>query len=928
MTEQSLNQMKAILDNAPVAVFVCSVIDRGLLYTNNLAKELFPVSGRPGAACYHIAGFDRPCPFCHVGEMSQDGFVVREFSPPYSDRVYQLNGKLIDWAGESAHIEYILDITEKKREEEQHRKIEKELQTTFGNLPCGLCVYRLEGEKILPVFHNPAFYEIAVYSGEHIHSVEQETTYLGVHRDDLDRLQAKVKAAIRQGGVIQDTYRLYHDKAKEYRWIHLEGAVRTDAEGRQLLYGVYTDVSEQMELEREVAAANERMRRQYEDLILEHYRTPGTDELLLGHCNITQNRIIQIKDFTGCDLLKKLGRNRENFFTGLSGFIVDEKERQAFRGTYLNAPALAAFARNETEQIQTCFAKLPGQTAGCYIQIKMNMIAAPGTDDVTGVLTVTNVTDKIMSGRILHQLSVTTHDYIVDVNLLSDSFKVLSSNKNAHMLPETKGCHSERVAHMADAVVLPKDRETYKKALDADGIRRRLQDENSYTVTYSLCDEDGKIRTKNMTVFSIDLRLGRVCLVCTDITESVRALEDALALAKAASQAKSDFLTTMSHDIRTPMNAIMGMTTLALAYLDDREQVENCLRKIKTANKHLLSLINDVMDMNRLEGSKIAMNLRQLSLAGLIGEITDIIEPQATNAGLRFAARKTNIRKEYFYGDSLRINQILINLLSNAVKFTPEGGRVEFLVEEIPAVKGEKHVRYRFTVRDTGIGMSEDFLNRAFEPFTQENTAMHIEGTGLGLSIVKGLVEQMGGTISVESRVNQGAAFRVELEFEAAESTESISKSRASQNDVPLPEKPFAGRTFLIAEDHPLNAELLCQLLQMYGAQAVVATDGAQAVREFQNAAPETYDAILMDIQMPVMTGYEAARAVRELSRSDAKTIPIIAMTANAFAEDIQASRDAGMDAHVAKPIDVDVLRSTVEKALADDKTGGKRDGR
>lgn len=1286
MTERvdlCMNQMKALLDNAPIAVFVSLVKDHNLLYANNRARELFPGSGLPDAACYNIAGFDGPCPFCHLGEMSRDAFAVREFSPPHGNRVYQLGGKIIDWAGEAAHFEYILDIAEKKHEEERRGKIEEELRATFENLPCGLCVYLLEGEKIRPVFHNSTFYDITGYSEEHKYDVEQETTYLGVHPEDIGQLRAKI-VSITHTGVMRDTYRLYNDRDGEYRWIHLEGAIRTGPDGRRLLYGVYTDVSEQVRLEQEVAEASgkiretqqelshlinsipggiasyrvegerfipmfmshgvpaltgysraeyeenirrgildniyepdrprileegraamengevleisyriqrkdgtlawihlsgrrmghvpesmrfyavftslpgdiniptkeaadgvyvidkgnyellytnetkalsecgaagigkpcyaalhernspcdfctlktfgqdgqshemvvgpdlvyssqvketiwngipayvqyirdvteevkarrekerlelycqtlvqnlpggiaviriepdggmtpeyisegfaaltrmtvdeaarlysenvyaglhpddvesnqikmrkfvesgqehcefkarflrgdnsyvwvrdqvsiqeapdgtrrmyciytdisknveesERLRQQYEDLLLQHYRTPGPDELVLGHCNITQNKIIEIRDFTGSNLLHTLGRNRENFFTGMAGFMVEEKEKQAFLNLFLNAPALAAFERKDTEQIQQCLIKFPGQKNGCYVQVKMRLVETPDTGDVTGILTVADITDQTVSDRILNQMSSVIHDYIADVNLDEDRFRILSSRSKAHLVPESNGCYSMRVAYMAEAIVVPKDRELYTKALDPDEICRRLQEESSYAATYSLMDEDGDIRTKNMTVFPIDLRLGRICLVCTDITDSVRALENALALTREANRAKSDFLSSMSHDIRTPMNAIMGMTTLALAFPDDRERVDSCLHKIDLANRHLLSLVNDVLDMSRIEQSKVVMNLRELSISDLVEEVCAIIEPQAKDAGLQFWVEKKECCKEHFQGDSLRINQILINLLSNAVKFTPEGGRVDFLVEGIPPLEQKRHVRYRFTIRDTGVGMPAEFRKHIFEPFARATTALHIEGTGLGLSITKGLVEQMNGKILVDSQLNKGTIFRVELEFEVVENADRMQKKDAGESHDVLPEKPFTGRTFLIAEDHPINSELLSTLLAMDGADSVITTDGAQAVREFERAAPGTYDAILMDIQMPNMTGYEAARAIRKLGRPDAKTIPIVAMTANAFTEDVQASMDAGMNAHVAKPIDIDVLRSTLGKAL------------
>ncbi|MCB6200469.1 PAS domain-containing hybrid sensor histidine kinase/response regulator [Extibacter muris] len=889
------------------------VIDRDnfeLLYANE-SKELFAM-GNPctGEKCYTaLHGKTAPCAFCILNQYGADDR-EHEIAVDGTGRVFTARFRETDWNGIPAYIQYIRDVTEEAEARREKDRLELYCQTLIKNLPGGISVIRIEPDgSMTPEYISKGFAAMTQMTMEEAHELYLGDIFAGVHPDDVEINQNKLREFMEYGGESCEFDARFRRGDGSYVWVRDRVSVQEAPDGTRRMYCIYTDISMMME-------ENERMRRQYESLIMEHYRTPGADELILGHCNITQNRIIQIKDFTGSDLLKTLGNNRERFFGGLSAFIVDKQERQTFLNTYLKAPALAAFARKDTEQIQTCFVKLPGQAAGCYVQIKVNMVEAPETGDVTGVLTVTDVTDKIMSERILRKLSVTTHDYIIDANLLEGTFKVLSYNKNAHRVPKPQERYSDRVAFMSGSIIVPKDRERYTKALDPDEIRRRLQEENAYTVTYALVDEDGEIRTKNMTVFSIDQRLERVCLVCTDITDSVRALEEALAMAKKASQAKSDFLTTMSHDIRTPMNAIMGMTTLALAYSDDRERVADCLRKIQTANKHLLSLVNDVLDMSRIESSKIAMNPRPLTLSGLFGEAATIIEPQAEDAGLRFVVQNENIHRDAFYGDGLRINQVLINLLSNAVKYTPKGGRVDFLAEEVaPHARGNR-VRYRFTVRDTGVGMSEDFLKRVFDPFARENTATGVEGTGLGLSIAKGLVDQMGGTISVESRIGKGTAFHIELEFEAVENPEEPGESTDGKDGLPLDQKPFSGCVFLIAEDHPINAELLCQLLQMNGAQSEITTDGAWAVREFSHAAPGTYTAVLMDIQMPVMNGYEAARAIRALDRPDAKTIPIVAMTANAFAEDVHSALDAGMNAHVAKPIDVDVLRATLGRVL------------
>jgi len=437
---------------------------------------------------------------------------------------------------------------------------------------------------------------------------------------------------------------------------------------------------------------------------------------------------------------------------------------------------------------------------------------------------------------------------------------------------------------------------------------------------------EGETRYKQINVLWGDENHRTICLVRADVTDMLaaeratkKALEQALVAAKEASLAKSDFLSAMSHDIRTPMNAIMGMTALAVAHMDDPERVADCLKKISISSKHLLSLINDILDMSKIERSKITLNRTKISLSDLLEQLSAMMGPQARAAGISLAFETSRIRHGAFYGDMLRLNQILINLLSYAIKFTPEGGRVDVLVEELSLKDERCTARYRFSVRDSGIGISESDLMHIFEPFTRSRGAERIEGTGLGLSVTKGLVDRMGGEIAVESEPGKGSTFYVELSFETVQDeTADAGKRRYLSKAAP---RCLAGRRFLVAEDNAINSEILCELLKMDGAETVVTNDGAQVVHAFQQAAPGTFDAVLMDIQMPVMNGYEATRSIRELQRPDAGTIPIIAMTANAFAEDVQASLQAGMNAHVAKPIDMTVLRDTLLRAL----DGGER---
>lgn len=449
--------------------------------------------------------------------------------------------------------------------------------------------------------------------------------------------------------------------------------------------------------------------------------------------------------------------------------------------------------------------------------------------------------------------------------------------------------------------------------------------------------EENQIRYKQINILWGDGDHKMICIVRQDVTETMTAerrsketLEQALALAEEANRAKSDFLSSMSHDIRTPMNAIMGMTTLARAHLDEREKVENCLRKITLSSRHLLSLINDILDMNKIERSQITLNRMKISLNELLAQMSAMMAPQARAAGLQFAVHMEDVRHKHFYGDSLRLNQILINILGNAVKYTPAGGSVEFRLTEIspvePSANEAGRARYLFTISDTGGGMSETFLACMFEPFMRNESTERIEGTGLGLSITKGLIDLMGGSIQAESQVGRGSCFKIELEFDCLEAEEEAAAAEAERkaepeaarrNAFPLADgNTFAGCLFLVAEDNAINAEILCELLAMSGARTVVTTDGRQAVRAFMESEPYTYSAVLMDVQMPGMNGYDATRAIRSMEREDAAAIPIIAMTANAFAEDIQAAAAAGMNAHVAKPVDMAVLRETLLRAL------------
>ena len=393
---------------------------------------------------------------------------------------------------------------------------------------------------------------------------------------------------------------------------------------------------------------------------------------------------------------------------------------------------------------------------------------------------------------------------------------------------------------------------------------------------------------------------------------------EALQTAENANKAKTDFLSNMSHDIRTPMNAIIGMTSLIRHDAGNKAKVIEYADKIDISSQHLLGIINDVLDMSKIEAGKTVFKYTDFSILDFITELNTIFHSQIDEKNQTLTIIKENIRHEWVNGDQVHLMQIFSNLLSNAVKYTQEGGKIQFLVEECET-KSSVYAKYRFLVSDNGMGMSADFKDTIFDAFTRAESSMtnKIQGTGLGMAITKNLVEAMGGSIDVESELSQGSCFEVLIDLRIAEDR-FVSSAEQAEKDEPAG-NVLKGMRFLCAEDNELNAEILMELLKIEGAECTICENGKRVLEAFEQSAPGDYDMILMDVQMPVMNGYEATKAIRRSSHELAMTIPIIAMTANAFSEDIQHSLAAGMNAHVSKPVEMKVLEKTIRSI----KSGG-----
>lgn len=389
-------------------------------------------------------------------------------------------------------------------------------------------------------------------------------------------------------------------------------------------------------------------------------------------------------------------------------------------------------------------------------------------------------------------------------------------------------------------------------------------------------------------------------------------LEKAVHEAKCANEAKTRFLFNMSHDIRTPMNAIIGFADLLEKHIDEKERVRDYIGKIKSSSEFLLSLINYVLETARIESGKTTLKKEVCCASRLIESLIDVFEPEVCKKGLTYSYTK-DIEHEYVMGDETKVREIFINIIGNSLKYTPAGGKITIDIREIPFDR-ENYIAYKIVVEDTGIGMSEDYLPHIFEEFSREHTSTEskVVGTGLGLPIVKALIDLMGGTIEIESEAGKGTKTTVMIPFEIATQEQILEEKQKEKEFVP---EDIKGKRILVAEDNELNAEIALTVLKEKGLLVERAANGKECVEMLKEKPADYYDMILMDIQMPEMDGYQATEMIRNLGNSRA-AVPIVAMTANAFEEDRQKALDAGMNAHVSKPVDMNVLFRVMAKFI------------
>lgn len=606
----------------------------------------------------------------------------------------------------------------------------------------------------------------------------------------------------------------------------------------------------------------------------------------------------------------------------LSKLPVYEEKQKEIQQTMERANLLREYANGKHEG-SIDYQRIMSNNEEAWVQLRYAVFEEPQSKDIILFMYSYNITERKIDQEILSRISSLNYDELGLLNTRTGEFLLKDIKGKAKGRTTVGSGDFEDVAKKRlTRILLPSEREDVISKFKVDNIINNLDKYEKYEIIYSAVDDQKGIRRKKCKFNYLNENKTYILYSISDVTAmyerektQFRQVEDALERAKQANEAKTQFFSRMSHDLRTPMNGILGLIELSEDE-EDIEVIKEHIEKMKSASNYLLGLINDSLDFQKIESGKITLKPENVNAKKLFENIESMVHETAKAKNVSIIRKFINTDiNNYVKVDPMRIKQIFINLLSNAVKFTPNNGIVEVIIscEE----RRQNISRTKFVIRDSGIGMSEEFLNNGiFRPFSQESNEItsSYAGTGLGLSIAKSLIELMGGTISVESQKNVGTTFTVVMDLERVDESEVVKDEEKDVKRNELSRIQLSGKNILMAEDHPLNAEIMCRLLEKMEAKVTWTKNGKECIDRFLKSDINEFDIILMDIRMPVMDGIAATKAIRKLERMDAANIPIIAVTANAYSEDVQTTYEAGMNAHLPKPIEAELLYETIAK--------------
>jgi len=961
-----------------------------------------------------------------------------------------------------------MDLTELPESGQAAERLAAENRALLEDSPVGLGIYHIRGSEFRLVYTNAEYYRVHHGSREYWDSFRDKSALERILPEDAEIIRSEWKRVLQQGQneTFDASYRCRGEDGKIH-WVRLLGRISGQTDGMYTCYASYLDldreksaVAEAERLNRDltgtalmIAENEQKLAKQYSEQQA-YLDSPGNSYLLTMRVNISTDEVEAISG-TGVLLPGTKPPQRYADFLGLAAQVMPHREdREALLRHFSRQALLSAHQAGERTAAMECYASPDGRRPG-WIRLQMNYLKRPGSEDVIAFGTLREISDEVIYRELTNRIVESNYENVSYLDLFSGQLFVKAAHDDRAFALD-KLAYGEALDRAVKRWVRPAQAEEIGEKMSAQTVKAALEKSSVYTVYYNIRrgPADSAERQIKNDAFYLDDNRNVIVFLLSDVTdvfererENREKMAQALAAAEQASLAKTEFLSRMSHEIRTPMNAIIGLDAIALQEQGLSAAMEDHLQKIGISARFLLSLINDILDMSRIESGRMALKNEPFSFEKLIDGINTILYEQCRDSGIDYDCVLKSFTEERYVGDATKLQQVLINILGNAVKFTPKGGKIHFMVAQLSHTKDK--ARMRFEIADTGIGIDESFLPHMFEPFSQENRGRTSAygGTGLGLAISKNIVGLMGGEISVHSIKDVGSSFTVEVDLgltsetirrraildsacmtplntlvvdddvivcqhtqmllqqaglqaewvdSGAGAVERVEQKHAQQDDYDLilldwkmpdmdgietarrirrivgpevtiiimtaydwadieakaraagvdlfmkkpvfassvtkafenvfrrkqevteperqPEFHFDGRRVLVCEDNEINAEIARNILEMKGMEVEQAGNGAEAIEQFLSRPDSYYDAILMDVRMPIMDGLEATRTIRAMKKPGSRTIPIIAMTANAFQEDVKSSMDAGMNAHLAKPFEPQTLYETLDR--------------
>ena len=971
-------------------------------------------------------------------QLDKNGMYVVEYRMKKQDGSYiwihDLGRKIVAENGKPAIASVCIDIT-------AQRQAQEEVLHLYNNIPGAVFRCRFDADFSV-IDANDGLFEFLGYSRAEFAKMGNCMSAV-IYPEDLSVMTAKLKSQLRSGNTIHNENRLIC-KNGAVKWISIKAQLLTEGDGEEYFYCVFLHNTDETQLQEKIIEHSRKELANFAELF-------SAEGSIQGSINVTQNRMESYVSSVDT-AVAEVGDSYDATIENLAASAVDTDYGGKILRMLNRDKVLADYEDGKVDYHLDFLRRCNSGTfwASTYLRSFRN----PESGEIIINFYTLDVTEQKLREQLLNRIVELDYESITEIDVRKDTHHsmTISGHHSVGSIP-TQGGFQKEAQMFAERYMDETAGREYLKNLDYEYMEKRLAEENAYTFLVEMREGEHEVRVKRLEVFYISKELSRVCIARTDVTDVVRQeqrqkeeLAAALVAAEQANAAKSDFLSRMSHEIRTPMNAIIGMSTIAAQSIGDEEQVADCISKIGISSRFLLSLINDILDMSRIESGKMLLKGEKIPTEEFLNGINSICYTQAAAKNVDYECIVDPILDDYYIGDAMKLQQVLINILSNAIKFTREGGKVTFSASQRKRTKNDAVLR--FIINDTGVGMSEEFLPHIFEPFSQESagTTTQYGGTGLGLAISKNIVDMMDGKITVRSIKGLGSEFTVDVKLGITEEEKlrhnqkrnhlnfshlktlvvdddvavcesavvtlcemgikaewvdsgrkAIEQVRAFWNqgkyydmiliDWKMPDmdgietarrirgivgpevtiiimtaydwtfieheaklagvnllmsKPmfksslisafsralgekeeqkqkaeetnydFTGKRILLVEDNAINTEVAVMLLENKGFKVETADNGLRALEMYSKSEKGYYDAILMDIRMPLMDGLTAASNIRHLSNADAKSIPIIAMTANAFDDDIEKSKAAGMNAHLAKPIEPDRLYQTL----------------